>query len=39
MPTVGTGKKKKKFPYTKKGKQAAAAYAKKTRKKVGRTGY
>jgi hypothetical protein len=39
MPTVGTGKKKKKFPYTKKGRQAAAVYAKKTRKKVRRAGY
>ena len=30
MPKVGT----KKFPYTKKGKQKAKAYAKKTGKKV-----
>lgn len=30
MPKVG----KKKFPYTKKGKQAAKKYAKKTKKKM-----
>jgi hypothetical protein len=29
MPTVGKGKKKKKFPYTKKGKTKARSYAKK----------
>jgi len=34
MPTVGTGKKKKKFPYTRKGKKAATTYAKKTGMKV-----
>ena len=36
MPTVGKGKSKKKFPYTTKGKKAATAYAKKTKKKVTR---
>ena len=35
MPKVG----KRKFQYTTKGKKAAASYAKKTRKKVRRTGY
>ena len=36
MPKVG----KRKFPYTTKGKKAAKAYAKKTKKKVTRrTGY
>jgi hypothetical protein len=35
MPKVG----KRKFPYTKKGKKVAASYAKKTGKKVRRTGY
>ena len=35
MPKVG----KRKFPYTTKGKKAATSYAKKTRKKVRRTGY
>lgn len=34
MPTVGTGKKKKKFPYTKAGQKAAKVYAKKTGKKL-----
>jgi len=32
MPKVG----KKKFPYTKKGKQAAKKYAKKTKSKMGK---
>ena len=35
MPKVG----KKKFPYTAKGKKAAASYARKTRKKVRRAKY
>ena len=30
MPTVGTGKKKRTFKYTKAGKMKAAKYAKKT---------
>ena len=34
MPTVGTGKKKKKFAYTKAGKRKAKEYAKKTGKKL-----
>ena len=34
MPTVGKGKKKKKFKYTKAGETAAKTYAKKTGKKV-----
>ena len=39
MPTVGKGKKKKKFPYTVPGKRAAAALAKKTGKKVKKKRY
>jgi hypothetical protein len=35
MPKVG----KKKFPYTAKGKKAAASHARKTRKKVQRAKY
>ena len=34
MPTVGTGKKKKRFAYSEAGKKKAKAYAKKTGKKV-----
>ena len=34
MPTVGTGKTKKKFAYTEAGKKKAKVYAKKTGKKV-----
>jgi hypothetical protein len=34
MPTVGTGKKKKTFRYTKAGQKAAKVYAKKTGKKL-----
>jgi len=34
MPTVGKGKKKKKFKYTKAGMKKAKAYAKRTGKKV-----
>ena len=34
MPTVGTGKTKKKFSYNKKGKAEAKAYAKTIKKKV-----
>ena len=34
MPTVGSGKKKKKFKYDKMGKKAAKKYAKKISKKV-----
>jgi|TARA_R100000789_G_scaffold90192_1_gene87609 hypothetical protein len=39
MPTVGKGKKKKKFPYTKKGEEAATKYAKKTGKKIKKKRY
>jgi len=34
MPSVGKGKSKKSFPYTKAGKSAANKYARKTGKKV-----
>tara|TARA_R100000656_G_scaffold104517_1_gene76701 strand:- start:358 stop:480 length:123 start_codon:yes stop_codon:yes gene_type:complete len=37
MPTVGSGKKKKKFKYTKSGQKAAKKYAKKTGKKIKKT--
>jgi len=37
MPTVGTGKKKKTFKYTKAGKMKAMEYAKKTGKKLKKT--
>jgi hypothetical protein len=36
MPTVGKGKKQKKFSYSKSGVKAAARYAKKTGQKVRR---
>ena len=39
MPTVGTGKKKKRFSYSEAGKKKAKAYAKKTGKKVKRKAY
>ena len=39
MPTVGTGKKKKKFAYTEAGKKKATAYAKKIGKKVKKKAY
>jgi hypothetical protein len=39
MPTVGKGKKKKKFPYTRKGKDDAIKYAKKTGKKIKKKRY
>jgi hypothetical protein len=39
MPTVGTGKKKKRFAYTAFGKKKAKAYAKKTGKKVKQKAY
>ena len=38
MPTVGTGKKKKKFAYTTAGKKRATEYAKKTGKKIKKAG-
>lgn len=34
MPKVGKGKTAKKFPYTAKGRKAAASYAKRTGRKV-----
>ena len=39
MPTVGKGKKKKKFPYTLAGKRDAEALAKKTGKKIKKKRY
>jgi hypothetical protein len=36
MPTVGKGKKQKKFSYSKSGVKAAAKYAKKTGQKMSR---
>jgi hypothetical protein len=36
MPTVGKGKKQKKFSYSKSGVKAAARYAKKTGQKMSR---
>lgn len=38
MPTVGKGKKKKVFAYTRAGKKKAATYAKKTGSKVMKKG-
>jgi hypothetical protein len=38
MPTVGQGKKKKTFGYTKAGKKKATAYAKKTGGKIMKKG-
>jgi len=34
MPTVGKGKNKKKFPYSKEGKKKAKEFAKKTGQKI-----